>query len=85
MCLVLGHLIIRSGYLPKVLGILMQIAGVCYLVNSFALLLSPALANLLFPAILGPAFIAELSLCLWLLVKGVNIPQWEARQALSQR
>ncbi len=80
MCLVLGHLISRSGYFPKVLGILMQIAGLCYLVNSFALLLSPTLANLLFPAILVPAFIGELSVCLWLLVKGVNVPKWEARR-----
>jgi hypothetical protein len=29
------------------------------------------------PAILIPAFIGELSLCLWLLVKGVNMPKWE--------
>ena len=43
------------------------------------------LANLLFPAILIPAFIGELSLCLWLLVKGVNVPKWEARQALVRR
>lgn len=32
---------------------------------------------MLFPAILVPAFIGELSLCLWLLVKGVNVPKWE--------
>jgi len=85
MCLVLGYLVIRSGYLPRILGILMQIAGVCYLVNSFALLLSPSLANLLFPAILIPAFIAELSLCLWLLVKGVNVPKWTERDGLARR
>lgn len=72
-CLVLGFLIFRSGYLPKILGVLMQIAGVCYLVNSFALLLAPAFASTL---LLAPAFIGELSLCLWLLVKGVNVPKW---------
>jgi len=57
----------------------MQIAGVCYLTNSFALLLAPKVANALFPAILVPAFIGELSLCLWLLVKGVNVARWEER------
>jgi hypothetical protein len=72
-CLVLGYLIFRSGYLPKFLGVLMQIAGLCYLTNSFALILSPALADRLFPAILLPAFIGEASLCLWLLVKGMNV------------
>jgi hypothetical protein len=77
-CLVLGYLILRSGYLPKILGVLMQIAGLCYLVNSFALLLAPALAQRLFPAILVPPFLGELALCLWLLAKGVNVAKWEA-------
>lgn len=57
----------------------MQIAGLCYLTNSFALLLAPDFANRIFPAILLPAFIGELSLCLWLLVKGVDVPKWEER------
>ena len=78
-CLIIGYLIFKSGYFPKTIGLLMQIAGVCYLTNSFALVLSPALANRLFPGILLPAFIGELSLCLWLLVKGVNRPKWEAK------
>lgn len=54
----------------------MPIAGLSYLTNSFALLLAPALAGKLFPAILLPAFVAETSFCLWLLVKGVNVPRW---------
>jgi Domain of unknown function (DUF4386) len=76
-CLVYGYLIRRSGYLPKTLGVLMQIAGMCYLTNSFALLLAPTVADAIFPAILVPAFVGELSLCLWLLVKGVNVPKWD--------
>jgi hypothetical protein len=76
-CLVIGYLIFRSGYLPKTLGVLMQIAGLSYLTNSFALVLVPALANRWFPAILLPAFVGETSLCLWLLVKGVNVPKWQ--------
>jgi len=76
-CLIVGYLIFRSDYLPKTIGVLMQIAGVCYLTNSFALILSPAVANRLFPAILVPAFIGEVSLCLWLLVKGVDVDTWE--------
>jgi Domain of unknown function (DUF4386) len=76
-CVVIGYLIFASGYLPRAVGILMQIAGVCYLTNSFVLILSPNLANRLFPAILLPAFVGELSLCLWLLVKGVNVAKWK--------
>jgi hypothetical protein len=80
-CLVLGYLIFRSGYLPKAIGVLMQIAGVCYLANSFANLLAPRLASLMFPAILMPALVGEASLCLWLLVKGVNVESWRRRAA----
>lgn len=78
-CLVVGYLILRSGYLPRAIGVLMQIAGVCYLVNSFALLLAPSFADMIFPAILVPSFLGELSLCLWLLVKGVNVSRWEEK------
>jgi hypothetical protein len=82
-CLVLGYLIFKSGYLPKTIGILMQIAGVCYLVNSFSLLLAPRFADLIFPAVLIPSFIGELSLCLWLLVKGVNVSKWKEKAGMS--
>ena len=77
--LVHGYLIFNSGFLPKVLGILIEIAGLCYLTNSFALLVAPGLSDRIFQAIFLPAFIGELSLCLWLLLKGVNVPKWNER------
>jgi len=83
-CLIVGYLIFRSGYLPKPIGVLMQIAGLSYLTNSFALILSPAVANRLFPAILLPAFVGEASLCLWLLVKGVNVPKWQEQVSVGR-
>ena len=79
-CMALGYLIFRSGYLPKVLGLGMGLAGACYIFNSFVLILAPELASRLFPAILLPPFIAELSMALWLLVKGVNLSKWRERQ-----
>jgi len=54
------------------------------LTNSFALLLAPGVANVMFPAILVPAFIGELSLCLWLLIKGVNVSGWEERASAGR-
>jgi hypothetical protein len=78
-CIVLGYLIFRSGYLPRLIGVLMQIAGVCYLVNSLALIVSPSFQGRLLPGILIPAFIGEASLCLWLLVKGVDASKWRER------
>jgi uncharacterized protein DUF4386 len=77
-CIAWGYLIIRSGYLPKVIGLGMELAGVCYIINSFALILVPAVASRLFPAIMLPPFIAELSMALWLLVKGVDLSKWPA-------
>jgi len=80
-----GYLIFRSGFLPRVLGILIQIGGLCYMTYSFALFLAPAFANGIFPAVLIPCFIAEMSLCLWLLVKGVNVEKWKQANAQAMR
>ncbi len=75
-CLVNGYLIFRSDYLPKTIGVLMQIAGLCYLTNSFILLLVPKFASIIF---MMPCLVAELSFCLWLIVKGVNVNKWEEK------
>jgi hypothetical protein len=71
-CLILGYLIYRSGYLPKIIGGLMFAAGSCYLINSFARIVAPAFAGRLVPVILLPPFVGESSLALWLLFKGVD-------------
>ncbi len=76
-CLVNGYLIIKSKYLPAFIGLLLQIGGLCYLVNSFALILNPSFQNKIFPAILIPVFVAELTLSLRLLIRGVNMENWE--------
>jgi hypothetical protein len=78
-CIVMGYLIFRSGYFPRMIGVLMQLTGLAYLINSFALILAPPLAKTLFPAILLPAFVGELSFCLWLIFKGVNVTRWNER------
>jgi hypothetical protein len=78
-CIVTGYLMFRSEYFPRTLGVLQAIAGVYYLINSFAQLLSPSLANKMFPAIVLPAFIGELATCVWLIVKGVNLSKWNER------
>lgn len=75
-CFFLGYLIFRSGYFPKALGILLTIGSLGYLVNSFAIFLAPAFAT---TALLLPGGVAELSLCLWLIVMGVNVQKWEQK------
>jgi len=83
-CLVNGYLIFRSGYLPKIIGILMQFAGLSYLTACFAALFAPAFADLIIPAVLIPPLIGESSFCLWLLVKGVNFAKWKERVSMGQ-
>jgi Domain of unknown function (DUF4386) len=72
-CALIGALIVRSRRIPRVIGAMMILAGICYVVNTLALILSPALSDLLVPGILLPPFVGELSLALWLVVKGVKV------------
>ncbi|NQD37762.1 DUF4386 domain-containing protein [Permianibacter sp. IMCC34836] len=75
-CLLNGYLIYRSGYLPKLIGALLQLAGLSYLIACLSEFFFPTLANHISPAIFVPILIGEASLCLWLLVKGVNVEKW---------
>ena len=78
-----GYLIAKSGFLPRVLGLMIQVGGFCYLTNSLVFFLAPGFSDALFPWILLPCFVAELSLALWLLVKGVNVERWQEQAARS--
>jgi hypothetical protein len=81
--LLLGYLVLRSGFLPRILGVLMAAGGLSNLTDSFAILLLPNLAARL-PDISMLGGIAELSLTLWLIVLGVNAPKWEERAGARQ-
>jgi hypothetical protein len=70
--LLIGYLIIRSTFMPLILGALVVFAGVGYLT-----LLSPPLAHALSPYNLAPAALGEPALMLWLLVVGVNVQRWK--------
>ena len=78
-CLVRGYVMIRSTFVPRFVGVLLAVAGASYLVNSFALLLAPAFAATLFPAILLPSLVGELALCLWLLFKAKDASEGSAQ------
>jgi hypothetical protein len=74
-CLLRGYLIIKSGLFPAFIGVMLALAGACYLINSLALLLAPNVASLLFPWIMMPVLAGELTLSLWMIIKGVNRQQ----------
>ena len=74
-----GYLVFRSTFLPRAIGVLMAIDGLAYLVNGFADLLAPGFAAHLVPWIQLAAPLGEGSLCLWLLVVGLNPERWRAK------
>lgn len=75
--LITGYLIYKSGYIPKIIGILYFIPGFSYTISSLALIVAPQFGSKYYFLIAGPAIIGELSLSLWLLIKGVNIEKWK--------
>jgi hypothetical protein len=66
-----GMLVIRSGFIPRVLGVLLMIAGFAYVVSSFATLILPRYAPLVSQAAL-PLEVAELPIIFWLLIWGAK-------------
>jgi len=71
-CLLLGYLLIKSSEFPQLLGILMVAACVGYLTESFGFILYPEY-KAVFAWIVGlSAAVGEVSLCLWLMVKGAR-------------
>ena len=71
---IVGYLIFTSALVPRIIGALLIVGGVCYELNSFASFLAAPFARSLFPFVLLPAFFAELALSLWLLIKGIRQP-----------
>jgi hypothetical protein len=69
----LGYLVIKSGFLPRILGVLLIVAGSGYVIESFASFLGFRVSIGLFAAW------GEVIFLFWLLIKGVNIEQWEKR------
>jgi hypothetical protein len=82
-CLLVGWLISRSTFLPRLVGSLLAFGGLGWLTLSLASLLSPAFARSLVPYISIPGVVGELSLTLWLLVVGVNVPRWNEQAAVA--
>jgi glucan phosphoethanolaminetransferase (alkaline phosphatase superfamily) len=77
-CALIGCLILRSRFLPRIIGAFLVLAGLAYLTDCFAKFLLLPLANYSFRYIAFPAgVLGEGSLMLWLLVMGLNSQRWE--------
>ena len=75
-----GYLIFRSGYLPRVLGVLAALAGLGFIAQNILIVLAPAHASTF---LLLPMAVSGMALMVWLLVRGVDVPRWEAGQAAA--
>lgn len=71
-----GYLVLKSGFLPKLLGLLLMLGCVGYMVNVFGELLVPHYSDTLVSNYAGlPAAIGEIGTCLWLLLVGARRPK----------
>jgi hypothetical protein len=75
----LGYLVVRSGYFPKALGVLLVAGCFGYLADLFAHFLAPDLEAPIASFLAVPAAVAELSFVTWLLVKAVRVAEPDAR------
>jgi hypothetical protein len=74
--IIVAYLMFKSGYLPRVLGVLLFAASFGYLIDSFANVLLPqdvAVISILATVLIVVAVAAELSLSVWLVVRGSKI------------
>jgi hypothetical protein len=69
----LGYLVVRSGWFPKTIGVLLVVGCFGYLIDTFAQFLAPSVADGIEAFVLLPAAIGELAFVAWLLVRGVRV------------
>jgi hypothetical protein len=77
-CLLVGYLIFRSTFLPRILSVLMAIGGLGWLTY-----VSPPLAHYLSPYNLASGILGQESVMLWLLVMGVNAQRWKEQASAA--
>ncbi len=77
-CLLIGYLIFRATFLPRILGALMAFAGLAWLT-----FLSNPLVNYLSPYNLASGVLGQALVMLWLLVMGVNAQRWKKQARVA--
>jgi hypothetical protein len=78
-CILIGYLIFRSTFLPRILGVLLTISGLGWVTY-----LSPPLAKYLWPYIAAASALGEIPLEFWLIVMGVNAQRWKEQASAAE-
>ena len=76
----MGYLVFKSRYISKIPGILLIIAGSAYLVDSFAKIFSSQYSESVASSITHFTMFGEIIFPFWLLIKGVNMEEWNNYQ-----
>jgi uncharacterized protein DUF4386 len=79
-----GYLIVRSALVPRSIGVALMVEGVAYWANSLFDFVAPGFAGAALQILMVTA-LAEVALCLWLLVVGVNVQRWQELRARADR
>jgi len=77
-CVLIGYLIAKSRFMPRIIGLLEALSGLCWIIFVW-----PPLAHYVSPYNQVVAGIGEISLMLWLLIMGVNAQKWKEQAAAN--
>ncbi len=77
-CFLIGYLIFRSTFLPRILGVLLAISGLAWVTYLY-----PPLAHRVYPFIAAASALGEIPLELWLIVMGVNVQRWKEQASAA--
>jgi len=80
-CFIIGYLVFKSTFLPRVLGVLLAISGLGWMTYLYP----PLAYRLFFPFIVAASAMGEVPLELWLLVMGVNVSRWQEQASAARR
>lgn len=83
-CLLLGVLVLRSRFIPGLVGVLLLLAGTSHLIGVVLTFLFPAWLPVIAPWTNPPGIAGEGGLTLWLLIMGVNEPRWREQAAAAR-
>jgi hypothetical protein len=78
-CVLIGFLILRSTFMPRVLGVLLAISGLGWMMY----LVPPVAVRLFIPYIAAASALGEIPLELWLIIFAVNSQRWKEQAAIA--